>query len=314
MLLRQLVTHWLKTQAAQKAREAVMETARQHVSGEADPDQPMDRPPAPCDIGVVFALSIEAGGLLDKLEGVVSTKGFGFTAYEGGLNGRTVVLIESGPGRANAAQATTALIEGHKPAWVISAGFAGGLIPECERNDIIVADQVVLLEGGQLSIEMGMPRQPHLHVGRLLTVDEIVEEPEEKQRLAHNHAAIAIDMETYAVADVCAAKKTKFLSLRVISDGIDDRLPPEIENLMHQKTFGGKLGAVAGSIFRRPGSVKDMWQLKERAIVASDTLAKFISGIVAQLPRREVSAETDRSKGGHQKGADTSAEKSPNDQ
>jgi adenosylhomocysteine nucleosidase len=308
MLLRQLVTHWLKTQAAQKAREEVMKAAQQHVSGETDPDQPEDQPPAPCDIGVVFALSIEAGGLLDKLEGVVSTQGFGFTAYEGGLNGRTVVLMESGPGREKAAQATTALIEGHKPAWVISAGFAGGLIPECERNDIIVADQVVLLEGGQLSIEMGMPRQPHLHVGRLLTVDEIVEEPEEKQRLAHNHAAIAVDMETYAVAEVCAAKKTRFLSLRVISDGIEDRLPPEIENLMHQKTFGGKLGAVAGSIFRRPGSVKDMWQLKERAIVASDTLAKFVAGIIAQLPRREPPAGAEESNVGDHSGAQDAAE------
>jgi adenosylhomocysteine nucleosidase len=313
MILRQLVTHWLKTQAAQHAREAVMETARQHVAGETESDRVEDQPPAPCDIGVVFALSIEAGGLLDKLEGVVSTKGFGFTAYEGGLNGRTVVLMESGPGRAKAAQATTALIEGHKPAWVISAGFAGGLIPECERNDIIVADQVVLLDGGQLSIEMGMPRSAHLHVGRLLTVDEIVEAPEEKQRLAHNHAAIAVDMETYAVAEVCAAKKTRFLSLRVVSDGIDDRLPPEIENLMHQKTFGGKLGAVAGSIFRRPGSVKDMWQLKERAIVASDTLAKFVAGIIAQLPRREVPAEMDQSNAGDHTAANTSAEGSPGD-
>jgi adenosylhomocysteine nucleosidase len=279
----------LKAQAAQKARETVMETARQYATGEADPEaeQPEERPLAPCDIGVVFALSIEAGGLLDQLEGVVSTQGFGFTAYEGGLHGRTVVLIESGPGREKAAQATTALIEGHKPAWVISAGFAGGLTPDCKRNDIIVADQVVLLDGGQLSIELGMPRQPHLHVGRLLTVDEIVEAPEEKHRLAENHAAIAVDMETFAVAEVCAALKTRFLSLRVISDGVEDRLPPEIENLMQQKSWGGKLGAVAGSIFRRPGSVKDMWQLKERAIVASDTLAKFVAGIVAQLPRRQ---------------------------
>jgi len=288
MILRQLVTHWLKTQAAERAREAVMDTARQHMTGEKEAAEPVVTPPQPCDVGVVFALGIEAGGLLDRVQGVISTQGSGFTAYEGGLHGRSVVLMESGPGREKAAQATTAHIEGHQPAWVISAGFAGGLSPDCERNDIVVADQVVLMDGGILTIEMGMPRRPHLHVGRLLTVDEIVDSPEEKHRLAANHAAIAVDMESYAVAEVCAKLKTRFLSMRVISDGVEDRLPPEIENLMHQQTFGGKLGAVAGSIFRRPSSVKDMWQLKERAIVASDSLAKFVEEIIAQLPRREV--------------------------
>jgi len=287
MLLRHLVTHWIKTQAAQTAREAAMDAAKQHLAGQPEQDVAEDAPPTPCDIGVVFALGIESGGLLDLLQGVVGIKGFGFTAYEGGLHGRQVVLMESGPGQEQAARATAALIDGHHPAWVISAGFAGGLNPELKRNDIVVADQVALPDGGQLTIEMRMPRGPRLHVGRLLTVDEIVEHPAEKQRLGANHAAIAVDMETFAVADVCAQQKTRFISVRVISDGVEDQLPPEIEHLLHQKSWGGKLGAVAGSIFRRPGSVKDMWQLKERAIVASDTLAKFLSGIIEQLPRRE---------------------------
>lgn len=286
MILRQLVTHWIKTQAAERAREAVLDAARPEHGAEDSAERAAESPPEPCDVGVVFALDIEAGGLLDQMQGVVRIDGQGFTAYEGGLKGRRVVLVEAGPGREHAAQATEALIAGHKPAWVISAGFAGGLAADCQRNDIVVADQVVLLDGRQLSIEMSMPRQPRLHVGRLLTVDEIVEDPEEKHRLGSNHAAIAIDMETFAVAEVCAHRKTRFLSVRVISDGVGDRLPPEIEHLMHQRTWSGKLGAVAGSIFRRPGSVKDMWNLKERAIVASDTLAKFATGIIEQLPRR----------------------------
>ena len=286
MFLRQLVTHWIKTQAAQTARDAAMDAARQHLSDQPDEDEEPQEPPTPCDIGVVFALGIESGGLMDRLKGVVATQGFGFTAYEGGLNGRTVVIMESGPGREKASQATAALIRGHKPAWVISAGFAGGLKTELKRNDIIVADHVALCEGKQLTIEMQMPKQPHLHIGRLLTVDEVVEDPEEKHRLGDNHDAIAVDMETFAVAETCAERKTRFLSVRVVSDGVDDRLPPEIENLLHQKSIGGKIGAVAGSIFRRPGSVRDMWDLKERAIVASDSLAKFLAGVISQLPRR----------------------------
>jgi len=77
----------------------------------------------------------------------------------------------------------------------------------------------------------------------------------------------------------------------VISDALDDELPPEIENLLHQQSLSGKVGAVAGSIFRRPSSIKDMWNLKEQALVASDRLAKFLGEIIALLPRRELPPE-----------------------
>ena len=39
----------------------------------------------------------------------------------------------------------------------------------------------------------------------------------------------------------------------------------------------------AGAIFNRPSSVKDMWNLREEAIKASDRLAKFLEGTVEQL-------------------------------
>ena len=82
---------------------------------------------------------------------------------------------------------------------------------------------------------------------------------------------------------MCSDEKVRFLSVRIISDGVDDELPIEIERLLDQPSFAGKLGAAAGAIFRRPSSVKDMWKLKEDAIQASDRLAKFLAGTIRQL-------------------------------
>ena len=244
--------------------------------------------PVVCHVGLVFALSIEAGGLVDQLSGVVHTNGAGFVAREGGLDGRRLVLVECGLGREAAARGTHALLIGHRPRWVISAGFAGGLQPEMKQGDILMANEIADTAGRRLAIDFKiapevLARTPGLHVGRLLTVDSIVREPTEKQALGERHGALAVDMETLAVAEVCRDERVRFLSVRVISDAVDHELPADVDHLVRQKSTLGRIGAVTGAIVRRPGSVKDMWRLKEDAIAASDRLAKFLTGIVPQL-------------------------------
>jgi adenosylhomocysteine nucleosidase len=177
----------------------------------------------------------------------------------------------------------------HKPPWIISGGFAGALQPELRRGHILLADEVVNAAGQHLTVGLTVDRQSiaathGLHMGRLLTVDHIVRTPDERQRLGEHHAALACDMETLAVAEVCQELKTPLVAVRIISDAIDDELPPDIENLIGQTSLAGKLGAAAGAIFQRPSTAKDLWQIKEDALKASDRLARFLTGIVAQLP------------------------------
>jgi adenosylhomocysteine nucleosidase len=88
-----------------------------------------------------------------------------------------------------------------------------------------------------------------------------------------------------AVADVCSRAKVRCLSVRVIIDEANRALPHDIDVMVKKKSTAGRLGAAAGAIIRRPSSVKDMWQLKEDALVASERLAKFLVGIASQLPK-----------------------------
>jgi adenosylhomocysteine nucleosidase len=287
-----LLRNWILGQAQQKMRSAATQAAAE-AAGQAQPaeeDKPPKREPEVCHVGVVFALGIEAGGLVDLLQGVVRTQGAGFSAREGGLKGRRVVIVESGVGAEAAAQATAALIEGHKPRWLISAGFAGGLHESLAQGDILLADAIADAAGRQLAIDFQLDReaiaaQRHLHVGRLLTMDRIVADAAEKETLGRAHGALAVDMESLAVADVCRREKTRFLSVRIISDAVGHTLPKDIDYLVKRKTTASRLGAAAGAIVRRPSSIKDMWQLKEDALVASDRLAKFLTGIIEQLPK-----------------------------
>jgi len=121
-----------------------------------------------------------------------------------------------------------------------------------------------------------------IHIGRLLTSDTIVRLVRDKLALGERYGALAVDMETLAVAQVCREGGVRFLSVRVISDDVSSDLPPEVLSLVGP-TGSTRFGAALGAIFRRPDSVRDMWHLRKAAHFAAGRLATFLDGIVTQL-------------------------------
>jgi adenosylhomocysteine nucleosidase len=117
----------------------------------------------------------------------------------------------------------------------------------------------------------------------MLTVDEIISRSADKRALGESHGALAVDMESWAVGEVCRQDKVPFLAVRIISDAVDEELPGELDNMLRQKSAAGLAGAVAGALWRRPSSAKDMVKLKRDALVNSDRLARFLSSIFEQL-------------------------------
>jgi adenosylhomocysteine nucleosidase len=255
----------------------------------------------PIDLGVVFALAIEAGCFVDTLGQVRVTRGDGFMARRGRQGDREIVLVESGPGVDRAVKATHAMIDAHRPRLIVSAGFAGGLDPAAQRQDLVVATSLIWLpapghprsgsgrgaggEGGEVALDPAalvpwLNEVRNLHRGRLLTLDRVVRLREEKRQLGRQYAALAADMETFAVAEVCRERAVDFLAVRAISDAVDDELPPDIGKLLAQKSFAGQLGAAVGSVFRRPAAVKDLFNLHQNALASSSRLAKFLGMLI----------------------------------
>ena len=234
------------------------------------------------DLGIVFALSIEAGCFVDMLSQVRVTRGDGFTVRRGRCGERDVVLVESGPGSKRATKTANAVIDAYRPRLVVSSGFGGGLDLGLQRFDLIVAESLVDIDKNEITLDPiaivpWLAEVNNLHRGRLLTVDRIVRLSEDKRQLGEKHKALAVDMESFAVAEVCRERQVPILVVRAISDAVDDELPPDIGYLLSRKTFAGQLGAAVGSIFRRPGAAKDLFHLHQTALEASGRLAKFFS-------------------------------------
>jgi adenosylhomocysteine nucleosidase len=228
------------------------------------------------------------GGMLDLLGEAVRIRGHGFNVHRGGLAGRRVVVVESGPGSTAAARATQAIIDGHAPSWIIAAGFASALDRSVQRGNILMADSVADRGGRRLTIDLAIDRESAastrgLLLGRLLTLDELPRDADEKQQLGAQHEALAADTASFGVLDACREAKVRCLAVRIVSDAVADQLPLDIEKLMEEKSIAGKLGAATGTIWRRPASVKDWWQVREDALKSADRLAKFLASMITQL-------------------------------
>jgi nucleoside phosphorylase len=290
MALQWLFRSWLASAAKQKvyeaAEEAVREQLRQRQAAE-DADRPAL--PPPCDVGFVFATPQELGGLYDLLSEVTTITGDGFVTHLGSLRGRRVAAVVCGSRLGQVRRGTQALIDGHHPRYVIAAGFADALKEGLKLGDAVLADQVIGVQGERVPLELpadiGVPRmRGHLHVGGVLTVDQGELSPADREELGRRYGGLALDHESLAVAEVCRQQRVSCLTVRVVRTGLRDELPRDVRHFNKQHSIAGRLGAALGTVVRRPGSVKDMWQWKEDALVASDRLAKVLDTLVLRLP------------------------------
>ena len=230
---------------------------------------------------------LEVGFLIDRLSSVRTYSGPAHKVIEGELGGKLVALIITGVGREAAGRGTELLLAGHAPRWLLSVGFAGGLDPQLARLSIVLPSEVIDLQSERHAIDVRVPdsggaSQPRVHTGRLLTVDRIIATAVEKAELRRTHGADLVDMESSAVASVCARRGIRLLSIRIISDEAGIDLPPEVVQLLSH-TGSYRVGAALRAIWRRPSRIKDFWNLHEQAQEAADRLAGFVAQALGRL-------------------------------
>lgn len=294
MLLRHLVNQMLHQAARQQLQGLAEEAVRRGgTAGEAAEGQ---RELPPCQVGFLFSSQMEAGGLIDLLSHCRTGKGPRHREYRGMLGEISVVLAESlapPAGRSHdaggaAARMAGELIMRHHPAWLVSSGFASALVPEIRRGQIVMASQVLQPGGQQLEVGLEISPEvvaatPYLHVGPLASVPQQLHSPQQREELAAATGAIACDHESYPIAEVCRAQKTRFLAVHAISEARDDQLPPALEQLLEKRSTMSQIGAVVGTLLNQPKTLKEVWKLRDQGLKLSDRLATFLRGVAEQL-------------------------------
>jgi adenosylhomocysteine nucleosidase len=131
-----------------------------------------------------------------------------------------------------AAEAAQALVS-HGCSALISLGFSGALDPHHGPGDIIIADAVVFPDGRKIptharwrrGLELALTGHAASTVGTITGSDKPLLTPADKISCHLSCNALAVDMESHAVARVAERHGVPFAALRVISDSHQARIP-----------------------------------------------------------------------------------------
>lgn len=234
-------------------------------------------------IAVFFALEAESGCFEDRLKHAEHLHAAAFKTVSGTLHGVDFLVVQTGAGQKSAREVAQTVCRAHSPRMIISAGFAGALTKGLKKEDllfpaeILCKDQPILTLQSNLKTEI-LPEESQLG-GRLLTVDQIAADPKTKQELGVKFQAQAVEMESYSVAQTAREMDLPFISIRVISDSVDETLPQDVQKLAEQKTTASRLGAAFSMVLGRPSSVKDLWGLYQTSVSASARLADALEAL-----------------------------------
>jgi adenosylhomocysteine nucleosidase len=173
----------------------------------------------------------------------------------GGDHRRTIAVVEEAASHAEC---------------LVSFGIAGGLAPSLKPGDIVLSTEVIDADRIWLSSDRLRPRISELarqlgaSEGPVLGAQAILATTADKRRAWQQTGAIAVDIESVAVARAAAALGIPFVVLRAIADPASRDLPPAAR-LPLRADGKPMLGQVLASLMRRPQQLPTLLSVAREA-------------------------------------------------
>lgn len=197
-------------------------------------------------IGIIAAMQEEMNEIKKIMNNVQEKNIYELKFYEGTINNKNIVLVESGVGKVNAARTTQVLIDNYKIDAVINVGSAGSANQELQIGDIVIGKTLVqhdfditafghpkgyisnvgekiksdenLIKSMEQTIENLKNKEFKIKIGTIASGDIFCTEPKMKEKIRDKFNADAIEMEGAAIAQVCKLDNVPVLVIRSISD------------------------------------------------------------------------------------------------
>ncbi|MBV8307148.1 MAG: purine phosphorylase [Gammaproteobacteria bacterium] len=233
-------------------------------------------------VGIVAALAAESRPL-----GAASRSPGGARSLADGT-----LLVVSGVGIAAAREGARRLL-GAGARALLSWGVAGGLDPALAAGTVVLPREVVSPEGRSFTTEPGW-REALARVlgdahavssGRLLTRYEALGSIAAKAQAFRETAAVAVDMESSAVAEMAAAARVPFIAVRALVDTAHDVVPQAAIAAAATGEGALRIGALLLAVARRPSELPPLIRLAGRYRSALRSLSAVArSGALAAQP------------------------------
>lgn len=201
-----------------------------------------------------------------------------------------VQLLETGEGITNVERHLEKRLEQGKVGALLSIGFAGALSRSLEVGALVIATEVRDAKGQPDNALLSAARRVQINgrplcLGVALTSHEILWRAESKRALAGSLAPNEIgfvDMESTAIAEVCARRGVPFLITRAITDLLDEDLPLDFNR---HRDRNGRIdnSKVVGSAILRPRVVLRLLDLRNRSGLCAERLAQYVRRLAPVL-------------------------------
>ncbi len=168
------------------------------------------------------------------------------------------------------------------PSAILSFGVCGALDPGLRVGDLVVADGVAIgdtrLAADAIWTAKLRSALPLAQRGDIAGGDVIVDSPEAKSALRRASGAVAVDMESHAVARAASNIGIPFAVVRAVSDTADRALPRAAQAGF--RTDGEPdVGAVIRALARRPRELPALIRVALEADTAFRTLERAARAI-----------------------------------
>jgi adenosylhomocysteine nucleosidase len=190
-----------------------------------------------------------------------------------------VTVAGVGAGRARVAAARL-LREGATA--LVSWGYAGALDPGLRAGTLLLPEAITT-EGGQLLSTDAAWRDQVLrllggrlpvHSGMLLQAERLIRTPDEKRVLYQRVGAVAVDMESAALAESAQRAAVPFLALRAVSDTANLGIPASVMQAV-DATGRVRMGRLLLGLLVRPLDFVPLLRLGIGFRAAQATLAEL---------------------------------------
>lgn len=219
-------------------------------------------------IGIIGAMHEEIIELKALMENIEEINLASFTYFKGKLEGKNVVLVESGIGKVNSAVCTTLLLQVFNVEKLIFTGVAGGIGDNINVGDIVISTDLVQhdVDVSAFGLNLGViPRMKNsffladaelralakesalkvfdsskVREGRILSGDQFINGITKINWLRDTFQGEACEMEGASVAHVCELFGVPFVILRAISDKADDEAKVDFAEFVHLASKNSK--------------------------------------------------------------------------
>lgn len=247
---------------------------------------------SPQRLGMVVALPAEARAVLGRQRW--QQQGEMAVCRSFGPAGRETLWVRSGLGPERAARAASWLLaEGADALGIL--GVSGGLAPELASGRLVLADSVTDADGQRWAVpaDFAGPLRATLtraglavRCGRVLTTAAPLLDPSEKAAWLRRSGALAVDMESAAVAGAASRAGRPFFMLRAICDSASRRVPAELMQWVDGQGRTKPL-VVVKNLFCRPALIADLWRMQADFASALRGLRQGWHALAAYLDGRE---------------------------